>query len=130
MIVIDTSALIAIAQDEPEAAALREAMFGASELFIGAPTHFETMMVASRRLNGPDDMLALLNGYGVETLPWSASMARQALFAFERFGKSRHRAALNFGDCMAYAVAKELDAPLLFKGDDFAQTDIRSALAA
>ena len=70
----------------------------------------------------------LLDENGIETVDWTNSLADIATEAFMRFGKGRHKASLNFGDCMAYALAKSLDAPLLYKGDDFAKTDIESAL--
>ena len=75
------------------------------------------------------DMYELINIYRIGIMPVSEAQARDAVQAYARFGKaSRHPARLNFGDCFAYALAKSLDAPLLYKGDDFARTDIRSAL--
>ena len=72
-------------------------------------------------------MQALLEGLKLETVPLSADHARLAIDAFRRFGKGRHPAGLNFGDCFSYALAKATGEPLLFKGDDFSQTDITRA---
>lgn len=70
---------------------------------------------------------ALLNNFDVEIIDWTGQLADVAIDAFEQFGKGRHKAGLNFGDCMSYALAKSLDAPLLYKDNDFALTDIRAA---
>ena len=80
---------------------------------------------------GPDGIVELnllIEANDIEVVSWTSELADAAAEAFLRFGKGRHPAKLNFGDCMAYALAKSLDAPLLYKGDDFARTDIRSAL--
>lgn len=133
MIAVDTSAIIAILHREPEADALAAALYGAQRRLIGAPTLFEMHQVMGGRHGKAGIKVAddFLTGAGIETLDWTAQMARLATDAFMRFGKGQgHPAQLNFGDCMAYAVAKSLDVPLLFKGDDFAKTDIRSALEA
>lgn len=110
-----------------ESEAFLDIISGDRSCVIGSPTKFETLLVAARHPGGPQDVEQLLAAAGIETMDWTAGHADLAAEAFERFGKGRHPAALNFGDCMAYAVAKSLDAPLLFKGDDFAQTDIRTA---
>jgi ribonuclease VapC len=131
LIAVDTSAIIAVLHREPEADALAAALYGAQRPMIGAPTLFEMHQVMGGRhgkagIEVADDFLV---DAGIETLDWTVQMARLATDAFLRFGKGQgHPAQLNFGDCMAYAVAKALDAPLLFKGDDFARTDILSAL--
>lgn len=133
MIAVDTSAIIAILHREPESDKLAAALYGAQRCMIGAPTLFEMHQVMGGRhgkagIEVADDFLV---DAGIETVSWTAEMVRLATEAFMRFGKGQgHPAQLNFGDCMAYAVAKSLDAPLLFKGDDFLQTDIRSALKA
>lgn len=131
MIVVDTSAIIAILFGEAGASALIERLMLPGRVLIGAPTLFEIRLVMGGRQQeeGIDDANSLLKKTGIETVPWTAELADLATDAFLRFGKGQgHPAQLNFGDCMAYAVAKSLDAPLLFKGDDFARTDIRSAL--
>ena len=82
---------------------------------------------ASQR-GGGADFAEIVADLGVEILPFTPEQARVGIEAFKRFGKGRGaKASLNFGDCFAYAVAKELEAPLLFKGNDFAQTDIQPA---
>lgn len=78
--------------------------------------------------DGIDELNLLIEANGIEVISWTGELADAAAEAFLRFGKGLHPAKLNFGDCMAYALAKSLDAPLLYKGDDFAKTDIRSAL--
>lgn len=87
-------------------------------------------MVASGQAHAPGRIAAeaLLDDLGIETLAWSDDYAGIAADAFLNFGKGQHKASLNFGDCMAYAIAKSLDLPLLFKGNDFSQTDIKTAL--
>ena len=96
---------------------------------VGTPTLVETRLVLSSRMDQADAFLdGFLRQREVQALAFSMSMYRLATEAFVRFGKGKgHRAQLNFGDCLAYAVAKETGAPLLYKGDDFARTDIRSA---
>lgn len=95
-------------------------------LAVGAPTLLETAMVLSSRL-GKDPRLAL-NGFlrkmDVEVIPFTAEHYEVAVDAFERFGKGRHPAALNFGDCVSYAVARLSGLPLLYTGNDFARTDL------
>lgn len=127
---LDSSAVVAILKQENDAGQFRDKLIDATELFIGSPTKFELLMVMSRWRQLPAAEMAktLLDVVGAQVVDWDDEMASIALEAEFRFGKGRHPAALNFGDCMAYAVAKRLDAPLLFKGSDFAQTDIRSAL--
>ena len=97
---------------------------------IASPSKFEAMMVAKGRLGeaGPVVVRDLIALHAVEVRDWTDALAEIAIDAFIKFGKGQHKAKLNFGDCMAYALAKSLNAPLLYKGDDFAQTDIRSAL--
>lgn len=129
MIVVDTSAIIAMLQQEPEAEAIAEQLRTAPAATIGAPTKFELLLVASRRPQSIDDVRNTLAAFSIAVAPWTDDLAELAIDAHLRFGKGRHPAALNFGDCMAYALAKSLDAPLLFKGDDFAKTDVRSAIA-
>ncbi len=128
MIVVDTSALIAILQDEAEAGDFFTLLSEETDCRIGAPTKFELLMVAVRKPTGQEDVRQLLSVLNVATIDWTDKLADIAATAFLSYGKGRHPAALNFGDCMSYALAKSLGAPLLFKGDDFSKTDIRSAL--
>jgi ribonuclease VapC len=128
--VIDSSALFAIAFDEPEHPVYLELMMNAAVLAIAAPTLFESRMVALRK-SGPeleDRLLSLLKKLGTRIAAFDETQADLAAQAFRRYGKGRHRAGLNFGDCFAYALAKTLDEPLLYKGDDFAHTDLASAI--
>lgn len=132
MIVVDASALVAILKNEPDHAVFDDALTGRRSL-IGAPTLLELKMVLSGVF---DDAIAdrivlrLLNEVRIEPVDFTSAMADAAVTAFRTFGKGRgHPAKLNFGDCMSYAVAKVLDIPLLYKGGDFARTDIRSALS-
>jgi len=129
LIVADTSAFAAILFSEEDALRFIEAMFE-REVVVAAPSVFKLSMVHVRRRNGqPADVDALLERTGARIVAWTHEHARIASDAFLRFGKGHHAAKLNFGDCMAYALAKSLDAPLLYKGNDFALTDIRPALA-
>ncbi|MFP5296817.1 MAG: type II toxin-antitoxin system VapC family toxin [Alphaproteobacteria bacterium] len=126
MIVVDTSALIAVAADEPEAAAC-EALLTANDLVISAATLAETLIVAKRK-NVEDSLQALFGGLGLEVIEVSEALAVLAAEAYGRWGKGFHPARLNYGDCFSYALAELYDCPLLYVGEDFAQTDIRSAL--
>ncbi len=130
MIVVDTSALVAILQEEPERAKFLQAIERAPDRFAPASCYVESVMVLSRREDGRGRLDAFLGLAGMAVLGSDPHQARLAADAFERFGRgSGHPAKLNFGDCLAYAAAKFLDAPLLFKGEDFGRTDIRPALA-
>jgi ribonuclease VapC len=128
VIALDTSALAAIAFDEPERAIFAETI-AAQECLIGLPTAFETHMVFRR--DGGSEAIELLRDIlrepNVQILEFTRDLFVAACEAFDRYGKGRHRAALNFGDCMSYAVAKARDVPLLFKGNDFSFTDITPA---
>lgn len=129
MIVVDTSAIIAITLDEPDADNLLTAVSTANDVFIAAPTALELEIVLRSKTgpNGPS-ALRVLQSLAVETVPFTLDHLAAAIGAHSKFGRGRHPAQLNFGDCIAYALAKSLNAPLLFKGDDFAKTDIQSAL--
>jgi ribonuclease VapC len=128
--VIDSSALIAIISNEPERALFEQRIKSAANRLIGAATLVETSFVvmSRRREEGIDILRELLADMRVDTAPFTADHARLAIDAFRRFGKGRHPAGLNFGDCFSYALAKATGEPLLFKGDDFTQTDIKTAL--
>lgn len=125
MIVADTSALMAILLGEPDAAALARALRGAESVVMGAPTAFELRLSMFKRLGERsvtmvDEILARAD---VRIVPFEPDHVGLAFDALARFGGAP--AQLNYGDCMCYAVAKALDAPLLFKGRDFAATDLR-----
>ena len=128
MIVVDASALMAILLDEPDAEEMLNAILADDRPVIAAPSKFEFLMVASGRKPGSAAAARLLKSLTIVSHDWTDAHAEVALDAFHRYGKGRNKAALNFGDCMAYALAKSLDAPLLYTGDDFAQTDIKPAL--
>lgn len=130
MIVIDSSALVAILRDEPERGALIDAILDHGEPCISAATYVEASMVMELRLGdrGGREIDALIADVGIATVPFDQVQAKVAREAFRRFGKGRHRAGLNLGDCFVYALAKTLSAPVLFKGNDFALTDLKRAL--
>ena len=125
MIAIDTSAIVAIALDEPEAEAFKRAVRDEAVL-IGWPTLFETRIVLASKgfANASAIVSALADAPNVAALPFDRKHYQAAELAFERFGKGRHPAGLNMGDCFAYAVAMVAAAPLLFKGGDFGETDV------
>ena len=124
--VIDSSALLAILKDEPERDALAVAIERDPVRLAGAPTILETSLVMLSRHgpNGVDELDLLLSKLGVTLVEWGERYLPLARDAFTRFGKGRHRAALNFGYCMSYAIARALNERLLFKGDDFPHTDV------
>jgi ribonuclease VapC len=130
--VLDTSAIIAILRDENDAGVYREAIERAGQLHVGAPTLLECEIVARAALgdDGSTDLDNFLIALDVHVEPFGRLEADYARHAYRRFGKGRHPAGLNFGDCLTYATAAARNEPLLFKGDDFAQTDITSALDA
>lgn len=130
MIVVDTSAIMAIFNGEPEAVDIAAVLSSADDVCMAAPTRLELVMVAVSRKDEPGREMAeaLLARFNVSIVAWTDDHASIAADAFVRFGKGRHDAKLNFGDCMSYALAKSLDAPLLYKGDDFSKTDIKPAL--
>ena len=126
--VIDTSAIVAIALDEPEAPALEERIADDPVRMISAATLLETAMVIETRLgaHGGAELDLWLHKAGVEIVAVDSELVDVARRAWRRFGKGRHPAGLNFGDCFSYALASLTQEPLLFKGSDFAQTDIRA----
>jgi ribonuclease VapC len=128
--VVDTSAIIAIIFDEPEAALFSEKISRAERRRISAATLVEASIVLKRQTKSGDDrdLDAFLTAAPFEIVPFDQSQATIARRAYMQFGQaSGHPARLNFGDCFAYALARELSAPLLFKGDDFPRTDVERA---
>lgn len=123
MIVIDTSALMAILLDEPEAGPCISELSRDPAVLISAGTLTEALIVASRR-NLRRELMELVEVLSFEIVPVTGTSARSAADAYERWGKGIHPAGLNFGDCFAYALAKDMGCKLLFVGDDFAQTDL------
>jgi ribonuclease VapC len=117
MIVVDTSAIMAIILNEPEADACSAALEAEDTILISAGTVAEALIVAGRR-----------NGLGFEVVTVTPASARRIAQAYEQWGRGVHPAALNFGDCFAYEVAKEHACRLLYVGDDFSKTDIEGVL--
>jgi ribonuclease VapC len=128
--VVDTSALVAVLFDEPEADRFGQALAAAPVRLLSAVTRVELSFVIEGRKRdaGRADLERLLQQGNFEVATVTPQQAEIAINAFRRFGKGRHRAGLNIGDCFAYALAKATGDPLLFKGDDFSHTDVRSAL--
>jgi len=128
-VILDTSALIAVLFGEPEADAFTRLIHDADRCLISAGTFLELSIVIERQA-GPEaarqcDMFFRRAGIIVE--PFTVEQAHVARQAFHDFGKGRHRAGLNFGDCFAYALSKVTGEPLLFKGNDFKKTDVVGA---
>ena len=125
MIALDTSAILVIALAEPEAETFK-AVTRDNALLIGWPTLFETRIVLAAKgfANAGAIVAQLAATPNVTAIPFDAKHFSAAEAAYERFGRGRHPAGLNMGDCFAYAVAAVAKAPLLFKGQDFGQTDI------
>lgn len=127
-LVVDSSAIVAIVFDESDAAAIRLILENTRRVFMSAASYFEASMVLAGKKGLPAFSVldGLLRELRVEIAPFDTTQARLARDAFLRYGKGRHAAKLNFGDCMAYALAKSLDVPLLHKGADFAATDLKT----
>ncbi|MFV0309130.1 MAG: type II toxin-antitoxin system VapC family toxin [Desertimonas sp.] len=129
--VIDSSALAAVLFDEPERRVINERIEAADVRLMSAATLVEISIVVEAR-TGADGVRSLdefIERAGIEIRSLDEAQARAARTAWSRYGKGRHPAGLNFGDCCSYALARTLSLPLLFKGDDFAATDIVSALS-
>ena len=129
--ILDSSALLALIFREAAADRIEEVMAGAEELAMGAPTFAETAVVLASKMGEESRALLaiLVDELDLVIVPFTAAHGREARDAYPRFGRGRHPAALNFGDCLSYAVAKLADQPLLFVGDDFRRTDVVAALA-
>ncbi len=122
MIAVDTSALMAIVLNEPEADACATALELEERLLISAGTVAEALIVAGRR-NVGEEMARLIEGLGLEIVSVTPASARRIAHAHEQWGKGVHPAALNFGDCFAYEIAQEHECRLLYVGKDFDGTD-------
>lgn len=127
MIAIDTSALMAVVLHEPEADACAAVLESDAELLISAGTVAEALIVAARR-GVRAEVAQLIEGLGLEIVGVTPASAVRIADAYDRWGKGVHPAALNFGDCFAYDVAKEHGCALLYVGEDFARTDVAGAL--
>ena len=126
---LDSSALIAILFAEPGYLDLVDRILDADDARVGAPTLVEASLVMSGRRRAPSirEVEGLVAELGVTVVPFGEVEWRLAVDAFARFGRGRHPAALNFGDCLAYATARSLGDALLFVGDDFSRTDVAPA---
>ena len=127
--VIDTSAILAILFKEPERDRLAVAVGGAEVRLVSSVTALESAIVVLARKGpaGLRELDLLLHGASLDVVPFDAEQVALAREAYERFGKGRHPARLNFGDCCSYALAHRSGEPLLFKGDDFARTALTPA---
>jgi len=127
MIVVDTSAIMEIVLKEVHAQACMDALVQTDELFISAGTLAELLIVAMRRkfITSVADLILEMD---FQVIPVTADSAQRMAQAYQQWGKGVHPAKLNYGDCFAYALAKEKKCPLLYIGNDFLQTDIPAAL--
>jgi ribonuclease VapC len=128
-VIVDSSAVVAVLKREPLQKEMAIKLANADVIAIGAPTLFETDMVTIGALGrrGRAVIAQFLESFEVEVIPFGDNHWQVAGEAFLRFGKGRHPAGLNYGDCMTYATAKVAGEPLLYIGNDFAQTDIERA---
>ncbi|HEV2854651.1 MAG TPA: type II toxin-antitoxin system VapC family toxin [Thermoanaerobaculia bacterium] len=125
--VLDTSAILAILLNEPEIDAFSAAIERDPVRLLSAASLVEASLVVESRHGeaGEQELDLLLQTVGIEIVPFDARQAGMARHAFRTFGKGRHAAALNLGDCFSYALAQVTGEPLLFKGNDFSRTDVR-----
>jgi ribonuclease VapC len=131
VIVVDSSALIAILRREPEADDFLRIIANTEGCFISSVSFLETSMVLAGRTGDVaswTELDALIARAGIAIVAQDAELAETARTAFLRYGRGRHPAALNLGDCASYALAKRRNLPLLFKGADFPQTDVQAAV--
>jgi ribonuclease VapC len=126
MIVVDSSVVVAIMRKEADAAQLLDILDRAPRSLMSVVSYVETSMVIAARRADADlhQVGALIKALGIEVVPVSLDQGTAAVTSFIKFGKGRHRARLNLADCFSYALAKSRELPLLFKGDDFLNTDI------
>lgn len=127
--VIDSSALLAILEDEAESRLFRDAIEADPTRLVSAATMLETAIVVISRKGEPGlaELRAFRDAASIETIPFGADLADIALDAFRRFRKGRHPARLNVGDCFSYALTRSTGEPLPFKGQDFTVTDLKPA---
>jgi ribonuclease VapC len=127
-VIVDSSALVALLLRETGWERVADALSAHAQVAIGAPTLTETAIVLNAK-GAPSSLLpALLQRIGIEVVPFTQRHALLAADAYATFGRGRHAASLNYGDCMTYAVARLARAPLLFVGNDFSLTDLEAAL--
>ena len=127
--ILDTSAILTVVFKEPGFEAVLEKIAAADVVGIGGPTAAEASIVLDARLGakGRGTLSRVLHEWAVSVVPFGEEHWKQAADAYARFGRGNHKAALNFGDCLSYAVAKLADQPLLCVGDDFSKTDLSLA---
>jgi ribonuclease VapC len=128
-VIVDTSAILAIVFKEPGYETLIDKLLSPDRKGVGTPTLAEAGLVLNGRLEGDAEaqLSGILQQFEIVPVPFGERHWRAAVDAFRRFGKGRHPAALNFGDCLSYATAKLADRPLLFVGNDFGKTDLQAA---
>ena len=128
--VVDSSALFAVIFGEPERVLYLDAMSKAPDLMMSAPTLFECRLVALRKSGVilEAKVLTVIDDLNIRIVAFDGPQAELAANAFRRYGKGRDKAALNFGDCFSYALARSRGEPLLYKGGDFARTDVAAAI--
>jgi ribonuclease VapC len=128
--ILDSSAILAILLREPGHAAIVDAIAAAADLAIGAPTLTETAIVLQNRIgeNARSILIHFIHEWKVEIIAFGESHWQEAAIAYSRYGKGRHKASLNFGDCMTFAITKLSGRPLLCTGNDFSKTDLNLAL--
>ena len=124
--VIDTSAIVAVLADEPERHEINTLIAKAGKRLISAGTYLETTIVIRARFgaDGQRNLRQFVSTAGLKIVPFDADQAGIAAEAYDRYGKGRHPAGMNFGDCFAYALSRATGEPLLFKGGDFMKTDV------
>lgn len=129
--ILDSSAIVSVIEEEDGSVDLAAALACAQSVAVGAPTLFETaiVLIAREGAAGRASLVRFLDDNDIVSIPFGARHWAIAAEAFIRFGKGRHPARLNYGDCMTYATARLADDPLLCIGNDFAQTDLQLALA-
>jgi ribonuclease VapC len=128
--VIDSSALVALLLAEPETEAFVSAIAAASDRLLSTASYLETAIVMTARLGpqGQEKLDSLLAGLSIVLVPFTSEQARLAVTAFRRYGRGRHPAGLNYGDCFTYALTKLTGDRVLFKGNDFSHTDLAAAV--
>ena len=128
--IVDASAILAVLFDEPEKAEFRDMLLMTPELAMSPVNYLEAAVRADDKRHPAKgaQLDALLAGFGIQIVAVTADQAKHAREAYQRYGKGKHEAKLNLGDCFAYALAKARGEPLLFKGDDFRLTDVEAAI--
>ena len=127
--ILDSSAILAILLREPGLERIVDAIATAPKLAIGAPTLTETAIVLENRIgdNARSILIHFMHEWKIEIIPFGEHHWQEAVIAYSRYGKGRHKAALNFGDCMTFAIAKLSGQPLLCTGNNFSKTDLKTA---